>query len=413
MANRYCGICHGERGCKDCLKKDGAEYTGLTGFFADSVTKQRNAEKTDSAKQYYIADLGTTTLAFINTDACGNVCASYGCENPQRSISADVIGRVDAACHGAKDELRIQIKEALLKGFLFVLSKKAADGNVCFGIAGNTVMQHLLLDYPTESLSTAPFRPYRKETVCLNVRDMFSECPNWDKVRNAFPVSAEVVIPPCFSAFVGGDIFAGAYGLRLLNSESDEVSMLLDFGTNGEILLNAGGKIYVTATALGCAFEGGRFAYAADLFRLIAQGRKQKVIDTTGLLADPYFENGYEELTQEDIRSFQLAKAAIRAGIEILTKKAGCAIAAVERVYLAGSVGRFSGKELLFSTGILPKEFEKKTVTVGNACLGGMSLFLRENGGYYEKKQAAATEVNLAQEPDFENKYYSFMNFDE
>lgn len=429
----YCGVCTGERGCGDCKKAvNTVEYTGFTEFFGKENVQEssvfcegaeRERQYGLSKKLFLVADLGTTTLAFVCGDETGKVLASYGTENPQRSVAADVIGRIDAALRGQYDRLTNEIKEALVKGFLFVLEKgmntlkqegtEPEVSAVRISIAGNTAMEHLLLGYPVEGLAKAPFAPHATKLVKIPFSEMFSKCIGYDGLPELLRGGA-VTVFPCFSAFVGGDAVAGAYALfgqKVSEEEKKEqdCALLLDLGTNGELLLSVKGKLYGTAAAMGSAFEGGAFAYASDLFHLVAEARKQGVLDETGLLEEPYFTEGFYGLYQEEIREFQLAKGALRAGISILCKRGGVSPDRVERVYVAGGLGRYCNTEDLFDAELLPRSFYGKAKIVGNSCLGGQLCYWknREAMVYWE------TEIfNLAEEPEFEERFYRYMNFE-
>ncbi len=417
----YCGSCLGERGCAGCKKTTGTvEYTGLTEFFAMENGREESANEPLDA-MLLAADIGTTTLAVVCADGTGKVLASYGAENPQRKVAADVMGRIDAAIQGDGERLMMELREALVKGFLFVLEKAGRKENgpdeaekqktVRIGIAGNTTMQHFLLGYPVDELARAPFQPYSVEMRTLSVRELFGKTEGFLRL----PVSvreAEVVVFPCFSAFVGGDVAAGAYGLFPLEDELKRActcSLLMDFGTNGEVLLLANGKLYGTSAAMGCAFEGGRFAYASDLFALIARALQEGVMDETGLLEEPYFTEGYYGLCQEDIRSFQLAKGAIRAATELLLGRAGVTPEEIKEVFLAGSAGRYCRKEDMFATGLLPWEFSDKTMLVGNSCIGGILRFLRKEDTVIRTEGLV---INPANEPEFSGLFYRYMSFE-
>lgn len=445
MNKTYCGACHGERGCPECKKAaKTAVYTGLTEFFTPKEivhtdgTAEFRGETAPGDKEATLVlavDLGTTTLAFVCADASGTV--SYGTENPQRIIAADVIGRVDAAMQGKREQLQKMIREALAKGFLFVLEKLCEERNrkmeewrpekVRIVVAGNTVMQHLLLGYPVDGFAKAPFRAYTTEKNEISCAGLFAECdqyaefPKWLK-------QAGVTVFPCFAAFVGGDVTAGAYSvfpwaIQVRKGEETEVSagekqqdmrgqfpcLLLDLGTNGELLLWNGKSLFGTAAAMGSAFEGGRFAYASELFRLIAQGIRQEAVDETGLLSESYFLEGYEGVLQEDIREFQLAKGALRAGIELLSKKAEVPLSEISRIYIAGGVGRFCEVNDLFDTGLLPREFAGKVSFVGNSCIGGLLQYWKDRE---PEIHATGEMINLAEQPEFEELYYRYMNFE-
>ncbi|MDD5901086.1 MAG: ASKHA domain-containing protein, partial [Lachnospiraceae bacterium] len=276
MRKTYCGACRGERGCPDCQKAArSADYTGITEFLTgnkmpdlsmEDRTECVEGKHSRSCRELLLAaDLGTTTLAFVCTQERGQMLASYGTENPQRKTAADVIGRIDAAIRGQRERLTKEIREALAQGFLFVFEKgnerlwemgrTSVPDAVHFAIAGNTTMQHLLLDYPVDGMAKAPFIPYTVAGKVLSFAELFSETERFAEFPE-FVRRADVTIFPCFSAFVGGDLAAGAYAL------AEEVTkkhpcILIDLGTNGELLLFDKDKIYGTAAAMGSAFEGG------------------------------------------------------------------------------------------------------------------------------------------------------------
>ena len=445
MKEMYCGACSGERGCAECGKTGCKKvYASLVDFSVKDMVRKESGEPKNNMgsgrgflrELFLAADIGTTTLAFVCTNEQGQILASYGTENPQRKVSADVIGRMDAAIHGARETLKNEIREALVKGFLFVLKegfgregeelKTVQMPRIRIAIGGNTVMQHLLLGYPLEGMAKAPFRPYSLQQEERLFSELFSETGDFSRCPPEL-TSANVTVMPCFSAFLGGDAMAGAYGF--LNSGTTNVPqadimfypesgvdnrvhtavrLLLDLGTNAELLLKVNGKMYGTAAAMGSAFEGGRFAYASELFSLIAKARKQGALDETGLLAEPYFSEGYWGLRQEDVRFFQLAKGALRAGIELLTKRAGLTFSEIEQIYLAGGVGAFCEEGDLFTIGLLPEEFLGKVQFVGNSCIGGLIAFLQD-GGSMEHRDCDV--MNLAEEPEFEKEYYRYMDF--
>jgi len=427
MKQTYCGACHGERGCADCRAVGkSVVYTGLTEFVAeDALSEVGCAETTEQLRSksetvhnefFLAADLGTTTLAFVCANEQGEVLASYGTENPQRRVAADVIGRIDAALHGQSESLTKQIREALVKGFLFVFlqgmrgfgESKINEEKITIRIAlaGNTTMQHLLMGYPVEGMAKAPFAPHslKEERFCF--KELFAGTAGYEELPELIR-QAETVLLPGFSAFVGGDIAAGA--TMLFHGREDETSLLIDLGTNGELLLSYKGRLYGTAAAMGSAFEGGRYAYASELFRLIAQALTQRCMDETGLLCEPYFTEGFQGLLQEDVREFQLAKGAIRAGIELLCKYAGVDVSDVERVFVAGGVGQFCREEDLLATGLLPRTFEGKIKVVGNSCVGGMLFYLKNKESMIYCKGEI---LNPAEMPEFAEVYYRCMNFE-
>ena len=142
-----------------------------------------------------------------------------------------------------------------------------------------------------------------------------------------------VWVTPGISTFVGGDIVAGLYALNMLpEGTASQVRMLIDLGTNGEMAITDGIEMVVTATAAGPAFEGGAGAgiIGSDMIANVAALLQRGVLDETGLLEEPYFTKGIMvgeppvHMNNKDIRDLQMAKAAVRAGVEILWKKLGC-----------------------------------------------------------------------------------------
>jgi uncharacterized 2Fe-2S/4Fe-4S cluster protein (DUF4445 family) len=176
------------------------------------------------------------------------------------------------------------------------------------------------------------------------------------------------------------------------------------------------------ATAAGPAFEGmltdGRQAlWGADLVKAVATLLDKGVLDETGLLADPYFTEGVTIagvcITQNHIRNLQTAKAAIAAGIEMLTKEYGIALTDIERVYLAGGFGYFLEEESAVRIGLIPKGLKGKVQAVGNSALAGCYAY--HFVGDAEEKITRIKEktriINLAEEESFAEGFISQMNF--
>jgi len=189
-------------------------------------------------------------------------------------------------------------------------------------------------------------------------------------------------------------------------------------GTNGEIVLGNRDKLLACATAAGPAFEGGANSgvWGADMIRLLDKLRRKDVVDETGLLADPYFEKGIRigdvRVTQEAIRAIQLAKGAIATGVDILMKEYGISGEDVERVILAGGFGYYLDAEAAAGIGLFPKEFTDKTVAGGNTALAGAYQMGRGNVSSEDAENVChkVQILNLAEHPDFYEKYPASMN---
>lgn len=310
-----------------------------------------------------VADLGTTTIVLLLIEKkTGGILDTYKEMNPQRKYGADVITRMEHALGGKNRELSDLVNEVLERA----VSGWKAKGHVPEQIvlAGNTVMTHLLMKYDVTGLSRAPFAPVTTASVSFS----------------AGGVQGKTV--PGISAFVGGDIVAGMLVCRrLMQEEGIERALFIDLGTNGEMVLFTPEANFCTATAAGPAFEGGFGGrmYGADVIAAVAGLLKEKILDETGRMAEPYFTEGFvrkaAKLRQEDIRALQLAKAAVFAGVRILLEESGIAGAEVERIYLAGGFGYKLSVEAACDIGLIPTSFRQKTVAVGNTALAGAYLY--------------------------------------
>ncbi len=338
-------------------------------------------------------------------------------------------------------------------------------------IAGNTVMLHLLRGYEVSGLGRTPFRAVTLEEEHLTAAELFGEeRPDW------IPEDTPVSLLPGIGAFVGADITAGLYCCDFFTRE--DRAFLLDLGTNGEMALLADGVLYTASAAAGPAFEGGNISCGigsvpgavsdvslskdaqgrltsrvsviggkrpaglcgTGLIALVSEMKRMGLMDGTGLLKEQYWKDGFvfaegvageEEggragegtgsragalsLTQKDIREFQLAKGAIRAGISILLAKAGLEAEEMDQVYLAGGFGFFLDTGKAIDVGLLPPGWRGKIAAVGNSCIGGLIRYLNEGGETLKRlfDRSRIVELNLAGQPDFYEQYMRAMAFEE
>lgn len=293
------------------------------------------------------------------------------------------------------------------------------------------------MGYDVSSLGSSPFTPAE-----LGLQEYKN--PAWD-----FPVW----LTPGISAFVGGDIAAGLYALDMLHplvaaerredgtaghaaarmpegivaghsaDQSTRVTFLIDLGTNGELAITDGRRMIVTATAAGPAFEGGAGAeiVGSDMIACAAELLRKGILDETGLLAEPYFTEGVTvgepavRLRNQDIRDLQMAKAAVRAGIELLWRQMG--EPELERVYLAGGFGYYLDVEAAFEIGLLPERMRGRVQSAGNMSLAGAYRIGRDLWRHKTDRHMLAARlssiesINLAAQEDFEGLYIRYMNF--
>lgn len=378
-------------------------------------------------------DVGTTTLAaYLVERSTGRVLASDARLNPQRPHGADVISRLSFAIEGEENAALLQreILAAIDEMTRSMLERvgRAGEEIRCRALVGNTVMMHLLGGYPARSLAFAPFTPAYTalhEKTLGGVRTIFGGC---------------------ISGYVGADTLAAALACGL--DERGENAMLIDIGTNGEIMLKKDGRYFACSCAAGPAFEGahiacgtGAVAGAIDHARIengeivyttIGGGEATGVcgsglIDLTaallergdvtpmGRMGEDVRLSGRVYLARSDIREVQLAKAAIASGIRILAEQAGAALADIEKVYLAGGFGNFIGLDSACRIGLLPAELREKIVPVGNAAgSGSVRLLVSERARRRAEALRQATRcVELAATPDFNDVYTDELLFED
>lgn len=393
-------------------------------------------------------DLGTTTLAFqLAEQETGRALFSYTALNRQRVYGADVVSRIQAANQGKQRELTRIIRKDLADGIKLLLKEREIHLSQVKGVAlaGNTTMIHLFMGYSCENLGVFPFQPVHTEEICCQSRELLSSLPE----------GVPLAILPGFSAFVGGDIGAGLLACDFLLK--DKPSLFLDLGTNGEMVLGNRDRILISSTAAGPAFEGGSLLWGtgsvlgaishvdflekveiktignqmppvgicgSGILEIMAGLLEKGYMDETGLLAEGYFETGFPLsqgpdgrkiiITQKDIREFQMAKAAIYAGIELLAEGYGIGVDEIHEVILAGGFGYHLRADKAMDISLLPKAFQGKVKAVGNSSLAGAVKYLKnpEKASFLLKKTVEkAEEIHLSNEKNFQERYLNAMYF--
>lgn len=344
-------------------------------------------------------DIGTTTVAMQLYGEDGTVQDFFLTVNPQTKYGADVLSRILAAKEPAvADKMKKMIREVIMQGLNRFREKLPAGKGLRMVLAANTTMVYLLLGYDTDKLGRAPFVAEHLEEHRID----FEGVPCF--------------IFPGLSAFVGGDIVAGMYACEL--AEKKEMTLLIDLGTNGEMVLGNKERIIACSTAAGPAFEGGanKGVWGADMISFLARLLQEGIVDETGLLIDEYFDSGIligdVRVTQQAIRAIQLAKAAIAAGIHILVREYGITLQSIDRVILAGGFGYYLKPQAAAAIGLLPKELVSKTAAGGNTALTGAERYgMCGVGEPFPKELFCRTKVlNIAEVEDFQELYLQHMN---
>lgn len=369
---------------------------------------------------YLALDLGTTTLAGRLVDACGRTLAESRLLNPQRELGSDVIRRLEAAYKGEGERLQRLLVAGIdqLLSELLSLSGLRRESLRGAAAAANPAISHLLRRLPVDAILFPPHRPRHPEGALL------------DPVELGLDLPVPLYLFPQVSGYVGGDLVAFLFACP----PPEVVTLYIDVGTNGEMALFADGRWWVTSVPAGPAFEGAEIACGMaatpgairgvrvedDALRLltvadrpplgicgsglveaVAAARDGGLMDRHGTLlaseqvttnlarylvadGESYALRLYRDatrelrLTQADIRAFQLAKGAVRAGIDCLLGRAGVAAEQVGAVLLTGSFGLSLAPETLKKVAMLPENMVDRVRFVPAGALLGTVRYLLE-----------------------------------
>ncbi len=401
-----CQVCIGCGRCKEIHQ----DLHVLVNFrYKDSTlyTEHKSREMEGCSDVFGIGiDLGTTTIAMSLADGAGRCLKAFCKENPQIIYGSDVLSRIRNAENREKAVcMQREVRKVLEQGCKELLKQVPADSRVQVVLAANTTMNYLLMGWAPDELGQSPFTVRHREPIQTQV------------------ASQAVWGFPPLSAFVGGDILAGIYSCGIHQRKSPV--LLIDLGTNGEIVLGNSRRILACSTAAGPAFEGGpcRGIWGADMVHLIGTLLRNGLVDETGLLTDEYFEQGVTiggvTVTQDAIRALQLAKAAIAAGVDILLAHFGITAHEVEEVILAGGLGYYLQPEDAALIGLLPGELAGKAVAGGNTSLQGAiqmsTTFLQgrqtEVVAEIKRIDELVEIMELPENSAFQNTYINHLNF--
>ena len=382
-------------------------------------------------------DIGTTTVvAYLLDGRSGRLLAQSSRRNPQGQFGADVISRIQHALAGGKGELSGCIRKALAELTEEVCKRAGITSETVTtaAVVGNTAMHHLLLDIDPKPLVTPPYMPAVFEAMELDCAGIL-------------PIRGKLRVLPNIAGFVGGDTVGCMVASRF--DRKEELSLLIDIGTNGEMVLGDQNRRIACSTAAGPAFEGAKISCGmrgadgavdhvwleGDEVRYHVLGGIEPqglcgsgLLDLVAVLLDMGIvdESGYMEegsytlcenvtLTQKDIREVQLAKAAIRAGIELLAQRMGREPADIRAVYLAGAFGNYLDPASACRIGMIPPVLLDRIIPIGNAAGEGAKLcaLSREEFGYSRTLAENTEFLELASLPQFQDCYVDALEFEE
>jgi uncharacterized 2Fe-2S/4Fe-4S cluster protein (DUF4445 family) len=418
-------------------------------------------------------DVGTTTLVATLMDltdrAEGRTQVVTSRTNPQVHFGDDVVSRITyAAGHtDGLDRLRKRLTACLNEMVLELCEKAGAEPEDVYEgtVVGNTTMSHILLGVDPAPIGRAPYVSVVREAVDIAAREAGLEIN-----RNA-----NLHVLPNIAGFVGSDTVGVVLASGM--ADGDDVVMAIDIGTNGEVVIGNRQRLVACSCAAGPAFEGARIRFGmrategaiskvvindavevgvigggmasgicgSGLIDAVAELRAAGIVDPTGrileseealrqagalgrivtefegqmaveLVAGGSSKTGRAMmLTQRDIREVQLAKAAIRAGIEVIAAEFGVDPCGVSRILLAGGFGNFIRRSNARRIGLLPDIGTERIEFIGNAASAGakMALACRDCRRAAETVSQRTEYIELAARPEFQSSYVEAMTFPE
>lgn len=424
--------CGGKGRCRKCtVTVNGKRELACRYTVSSDITVQiRDTDKNssisydfaDSENNCLALDIGTTTLALALISEEKKVLNTVMCVNPQCSYGSDVISRIEYCTKHGTDKLK-DVLIAEINGMILSMGIKNAD---TLFVAGNTAMLHIFTGADCSSMGIAPYVP-----VFLNNKTVNACTLGINGVKT-------VEILPSISAFMGADIVAGLNSVSKPNE--NKYNMLVDLGTNAEIVLFSRNNIFCTSAAAGPCLEGARiscgmsatqgaiYSYGKDtvktvgntvpngicgtgLIDIIAELLSSSVIDKTGFMECEKFPVTAEvSLTQADVREFQLAKSAIYSAIVTLIKKADISSEDIETVYISGGFSQGINTENAIKTGLLPSQFREKCISVSNSSLQGTVKYAAEKNDL-SRFTDNATYIDLAADSEFSDLFIRNIMF--
>ncbi|NQT86974.1 DUF4445 domain-containing protein [bacterium] len=449
------------------LRADGCRLTAVT--HGDAIIAFEPGDTTGSCFGVAL-DIGTTTVVGSLLDlATGHETAVAARTNPQVSWGDDVIARIS---HAGADGGLVELQASIVACVNEILDELAAHAGIAREVVyeitfvGNTTMHHLLLALDPSHVAVIPFPPVMRRGVVLPAVEL----------GIAIHPRGRLYAMPNIAGYVGGDTVGVILASNF--AERDEPTLAVDIGTNGEMVLGTRERLVSCSTAAGPAFEGARIQYgmrAAEgaieqvrfgddvavsvigdaaprglcgsaLIDATAELLRAGILEPTGRLVGPgdapaavpaaiarrvvETEDGAafvlahaEEtsldgpvlLTQRDIRQLQLAKGAIRAGIEVLKGELGVDDDDIAAVLLAGGFGNFIRRRNAVRIGLLPPIERHRIHFVGNAAVAGAKMVLACTD-YRERAEAVSRDaeyLELGTRPDFQMHFAEAMMFPE
>jgi len=391
------------------------------------------AERLDTQAEIFglAVDIGTTTVVSKLVNMADTRClATQSALNPQSRYGDDCLSRI---AYAQTDEKLSELQKLIIDCINDLTAKLCKEASInhtdiCeICVVGNTTMNHIFVKFPVSQLGRAPYNAFSTEAKDFSAEQLPLHCSP----------AANIHTPANIAGFVGSDTTAVALATDIDSAE--EMTLIVDIGTNGEIVLGTRDRLYAASCAAGPAFEGARITCGSratagaietvlvnngdidvdvigdcpprsicgsGLIDALAVLLDLGVVDNTGRFVErqklrddlsPAILSRLTEhnnqpafvlaqnidiseqkviLTQKDVRQIQLAKAAIRAGIKLLQKKLGLDDSDIKHIFLAGAFGNYIRAESALRIGLLPLVPQESIYFVGNAAASGAQMIL-------------------------------------
>ena len=427
------------------------------------IYKKYSKAGTDEKIFGLAVDVGTTTVVAKLIDMTdGKILAIQSAVNPQTQFGDDVVSRITYA---DTEENLLELQKVIIdcvNDLIGQLCEQLSfDRNDIYemSVVGNTTMNHIFLNLPIIQLGQAPYNAYSVEA-----HDLLPE-----KLSLQINAAGNIHTVENIAGFVGADTTAVALAVDIESAE--QMTLVVDIGTNGELVLGTKDKLYSASCAAGPALEGaritcgsraaegsiegvvinegdidldvigdgeprsicgsglidsvavmlelgiidatGRFVEAEELKSKVSDKVIARITEHNGQPAFVLSEKTNIFLSQKDIREMQLAKAAIRAGIKLLQKQFGIEDSDIEHIFLAGAFGNYIRRESALRIGLLPEIPAERIIFVGNAASSGAQMTLLSSQAREQACQLARKieYIEIAHEPEFTTVYADSMMF--
>ncbi|MFA5104433.1 MAG: ASKHA domain-containing protein [Candidatus Margulisiibacteriota bacterium] len=374
-------------------------------------------------------DIGTSNLASYIVDLDKPKDRFYlSIKNSQSKHGADVITRLTFASDKKNARILQQLLVNDLNNLIYALCKKISINRKRLGrivVSGNPIMLHFLLGLNVDGFKTYPYRSEIKGIVEISA----------EKIGIASSKQAKLIVLPVISPYIGSDVTAGILYCGMNKTSSKKI--LIDLGTNAEMVIGNKDNMFATSAAAGPAFKGKDIVLGSHMISAVAKMLRGGEIDKNGKTMDAVIARSlatkqsppsmgllrpdrigsrndcHERVSQQDIRSFQLAKGAINAAIEILLQKSGYSVSDINKILLAGLFGEKIDIQDAIDTGLIPKVQKTKVRSIGNSSLEGTKMVLLKPELLAEAENIAKSvvPVELSMEKDYQERFVKNMLF--